>query len=316
MMTLRNLLSGLMLIVTAASVHAADVAGAKDHPLVTRYAGSEILKYQAKEFDRYVAPTGPSESSHRGPTSSQAYEGRITRLHYRAPVGRTALEVFRNYELSLRNGGFTEVHSCLDKACGREFSYALGVPAIMHHAERDQKYLAVKLTRPEGEVVVVLYTVAAYGVGGVNKNRVFTQLDIIEVKAMQTGQVQVDAAAMAREIAAKGRVALYGIYFDTNRAEVKPESKSALDEIGNLLKQNPTLKLLVVGHTDSAGDYAYNLELSRKRAESVVQVLTRQYGIVSARLKSTGVAYAAPVASNRAEDGRAKNRRVELVEAP
>ena len=89
MTTLRYLLSSLMLLVTAVSVHAADVAGAKDHPLVSHYAGSEILKYQAKEFDRYVAPTGPSESSHRGPTSSQAYEGRIMRLHYRAPAGRT-----------------------------------------------------------------------------------------------------------------------------------------------------------------------------------------------------------------------------------
>ena len=85
MTSLRYLLSGLMLIVTVASVHAADVAGAKDHPLVSRYTGSEILKYQAKEFDRYVVPTGPSESSHQGPTSSQAYEGRITRLQFQSP---------------------------------------------------------------------------------------------------------------------------------------------------------------------------------------------------------------------------------------
>jgi OmpA-OmpF porin, OOP family len=316
MATLRNLFTGMLLFAAAFAVHAADVAGAMDHPLVSRYAGSEILKYEAKEFDRYTVPTGPSESSQRGPKSSSAFEGRITRLHYRAPADRTALEVFRNYEQSLRNGGFTVIHSCQDKPCGREFSYALGVPFVMHHAERDQKYLAARLTRPEGEVVVVLYTIAAYGVGGVNKNRVFTQLDIIEVKAMQAGQVQVDAAAMAGEIAARGRVALYGIYFDTNRTEVKPESKPALDEIGRLLKQNPALNLLVVGHTDSAGDYAYNLDLSRKRAESVVQILTGQHGIAPARLRAAGVGYAAPVATNRAEDGRAKNRRVELVEAP
>lgn len=92
MTTLRYLLSSLMLIVTAVSVHAADVAGAKDHPQVTRYAGLEILEYEAKEFDRYVAPTGPSENSHQGPASSNTYEARITRLHYRAPVASNCTE--------------------------------------------------------------------------------------------------------------------------------------------------------------------------------------------------------------------------------
>ena len=97
---------------------------------------------------------------------------------------------------------------------------------------------------------------------------------MIEAKPIQTGQVRVDANAMARAIAAQGRVALYGIYFDTGKAEGKPESKPALDEIAKLLKQNPAMKLLVVGHTDNAGDYDYNLDLSRRRAQAVTQVLT------------------------------------------
>lgn len=159
-----------------------------------------------------------------------------------------------------------------------------------------------------------MYTVSAYSVGGENKNRVFTQLDVIESQAMQTGQVSVDADAMAREIAKSGRVALYGIFFDSNKADVKSESKPALDEIAKLLKQTTALKLLVVGHTDNVGDFEYNLDLSRRRAQSVVQALVSQYGIAAARLKPHGVGYASPVASNRADDGRAKNRRVELVE--
>jgi OOP family OmpA-OmpF porin len=163
-------------------------------------------------------------------------------------------------------------------------------------------------------VYVSVYTTAAYGVGGTNKNRVFTLLDVIEVKPMQVGQVQVDANAMAREIAANGRVALYGIYFDTGKADVKAESQPALAEIAKLMKQDASLKILVVGHTDNAGTFDYNLDLSRQRADSVVKSLVSQHGLAAARLKAWGVGYTAPIASNRAEEGKAKNRRVELVQ--
>ncbi|MCW8857819.1 MAG: OmpA family protein, partial [Kangiella sp.] len=84
-------------------------------------------------------------------------------------------------------------------------------------------------------------------------------------------------------------------------------------EIAKLLKDNSELKLLVVGHSDNQGDFDYNIDLSKRRAESVKQALVSNYGINAARLKPWGVGYAAPVASNKAEPGRAKNRRVELV---
>jgi outer membrane protein OmpA-like peptidoglycan-associated protein len=297
----------------SAAIHAGDVPGAKDHPIVSRYTGSEILKYEAKEFDGFTLPTGSARDRRSGASSTQQLEGRITRIHYRAPEGRSALEVFRNYEQSLRAGGFTSLFQCENQACGTEFSYALNPPSIMHFSSKDQKYLAAKLARADGDVYVSVYTTAAYGVGGANKNRVFTLLDAIEVKAMQAGQVQVDANAMAREIASNGRVALYGIYFDTGKADVKAESQPALTEIAKLMKQDAALKILVVGHTDNAGTFDYNLDLSRRRAESVVKSLVSEHGIGAARLKAWGVGYTAPVASNRAEEGKAKNRRVELV---
>lgn len=293
--------------------HASDVAGSKDHPVVSRYAGSEILKYEEKDFDSFSLPTGQVRDRRSGAASSQALEGRITRIHYRAPEGRSALEVFRNYEQSLKAGGFTAVYQCENQACGNDFSYVLNPPSIMHFSGKDQKYLAARLARPSGDVYVSVYTTAAYGVGGANKNRVFTLLDVVEVKPMQAGQVVVDANAMAREIAASGRVALYGIYFDSGKADVKPESQAALVEIAKLMKQDAALKLLVVGHTDTAGAFDYNIDLSRRRAQAVVQALVTNHGVESPRLKPWGVGYASPVASNRAEDGRAKNRRVELV---
>lgn len=317
---MRQIVAAALFVVAPITANGADIAGSKDHPIVSRYAGSEIIKYEAKDFDGYILPTSPSASRKEGPRQTRAIEGRVTRIHYQAPATRSALEVFRNYEQALRAAGFEVLFQCQDQQCG-PLSHAVLTKSFaglsfLHHNEKDQKFLAAKLARPEGEVHVALYAVRAYNVGGKNKDRVFTQLDVIESKAMQAGQVQVDADAMAREIAAKGRVALYGIYFDSGKTDIKPESRPALEQIGKLLKKNGSLKLLVVGHTDSAGDFDYNLELSRQRARSVVAALTGQYGIAAARLKSFGAGYATPVATNRAEAGRSQNRRVELVELP
>jgi OOP family OmpA-OmpF porin len=136
---------------------------------------------------------------------------------------------------------------------------------------------------------------------------------IVERTAMDRGMVTVDAAAMSSAIRSAGHVALYGIYFDTGKAELKPASTAALGEIATLLQREPTLTLLVVGHTDSTGEYAGNLLLSDRRAHAVIQALTTTHGVAASRLQAAGAGMMAPVASNQTEDGRAKNRRVELV---
>jgi OOP family OmpA-OmpF porin len=135
---------------------------------------------------------------------------------------------------------------------------------------------------------------------------------VVEKGAMKQ-DVVADAAALSASIAATGKAAVYGIYFDTGKSVVKPESTPALDEITKLLKQNSGLTLYVVGHTDSVGVLDYNLKLSADRADAVVKALIAR-GIVASRLKGAGVGPYCPVASNRAEEGKAKNRRVELVE--
>ncbi len=126
--------------------------------------------------------------------------------------------------------------------------------------------------------------------------------------------VAIDADGMARDIGETGRVAIYGILFDTGKAELKPESGPALSEIAKLLKANLPLKVYVVGHTDMTADLATNLKLSQARAQSVVNALVSQHGVVAARLIPFGAGPYAPVASNLTEEGRARNRRVELVE--
>jgi outer membrane protein OmpA-like peptidoglycan-associated protein len=123
----------------------------------------------------------------------------------------------------------------------------------------------------------------------------------------------VDAAAMAKGLGEKGHVALYGIYFDTDKATLKPESKPTLEEIAKLLRGQGKLGVYIVGHTDSQGSHDHNMDLSRRRAEAVAAELVRSYGIAKERLRTAGLGFLAPVGSNATEDGRALNRRVELV---
>ena len=104
-----------------------------------------------------------------------------------------------------------------------------------------------------------------------------------------------------------------GSYFDTDKDTVKAESQPTLAEIAKLLNSDPALRLHVVGHTDNQGKPDYNLDLSRRRAASIVAELTAKYGVPATRLDAFGCGLYAPVASNEAEEGRAMNRRVELV---
>lgn len=141
----------------------------------------------------------------------------------------------------------------------------------------------------------------------------YAAVNIIQVSPMKQNMVLVKADEMAKKIAIDGRIALYGIYFDTDKATLKPESDSTLQEIATLLKQDSKLTLHVVGHTDNTGSFSHNLELSKHRADAVKTALSEKFGIAADRLTSNGVASLAPVASNANEEGRAKNRRVELV---
>jgi OmpA-OmpF porin, OOP family len=138
------------------------------------------------------------------------------------------------------------------------------------------------------------------------------RLTIVEREIMEQ-EVVADANAMGNDINSSGHVSLYGIFFDSGKSDLKPESDSAIIQIYKLLTNNAALKLYVVGHTDNVGNIEANMKLSNDRAFEVVNTLVGNYGIAADRLKSYGVASLAPVASNDTEDGRAKNRRVELV---
>jgi len=139
------------------------------------------------------------------------------------------------------------------------------------------------------------------------------RLTIVEREQM-TQKVMVDPDALFGDIATTGHAVIYGIYFDLDSANIKPESEPNLKGIADMLKTNTSLKLYVVGHTDMTGGFDYNVGLSLKRAEAVVKVLVGEYGIAADRLIAKGAGPLCPVGSNKDENGRKLNRRVELVE--
>lgn len=312
----RVLQCGLMALAVTGSVSAADVSGGKDHPLISRFAGATLEAYKALEFDEATVVAKPVHHVDRpAPDAVLKIEGKVTHNGYVIKGGKSTLEVMRNYEQALTQGGFQTVFKCGDRAsCGEDMDRLVilsrkmapgGFPSSFN---ADSRYILAKRETPEGAVHAVVFVMNDPSNGRVN---VYQQ--VIETKSMATGQVQVfSAVALKQGLEAEGKVAVYGIYFDSANADIKPESKPSLDEMVQLLTNNKTLKVYIVGHTDNVGTLATNLDLSLRRAEAVVRALVSMK-IDAARLAGKGVASLAPVASNSTETGRAKNRRVELV---
>lgn len=332
-------------LVTAAATAAAqaplkDVTGSKDPAGVKRYDGSSIIGYKYEKFGEFTFLLGPvsSAAGKPAPTKSQRAEGERTRLVYVAPEGRSTLEVLRNYEQDLVKAGFTVVFRCAAAQCGAThladtYLYTMesrlsnypekgtsgSVPTgqateYAFSSAGDQRMIVAKRSGAPGEAWVSVYVaMGAFAVVKETVNHPLVLLDLVEAAGMEGKMVTVDAASMAKDIASSGHVALYGILFDTDKADIKPESAATIGEIAKYLKANPTVKLHVVGHTDNVGVHDYNMGLSSRRAAAVVAALTTTHAIPAARLKPAGVGPLAPVAPNDTDDGRAKNRRVELV---
>jgi outer membrane protein OmpA-like peptidoglycan-associated protein len=237
--------------------------------------------------------------------------------------------VIRNYKEALAAAGFKPLWECNRDSCGDdierpfyEFNSGRQLTAneVMERAYSanivDQRLYVGRLDRPQGgQVTVIVF--AAHQDNVANKaasGRVAVFVDVVESGTMEKRMVTVQAPEMATNIGRDGKQAICGIYFDFDKADIKPESKPQLEEMAKLMRSNANLKVYIVGHTDNQGGLDYNVGLSQRRAEAVVRALTGQYGIAAARLTSRGVGPLAPVTSNATDDGRAKNRRVEMVQ--
>jgi OOP family OmpA-OmpF porin len=289
----------------AAFAQARDVAGSKDFPGIGRFAGSVISGHQMKNFD--VARMQAAAFKDGKPSDTPRLEGRITRIAYRTAPGPSITEVSRNFETQLTKAGFGPLLNCDTEACGgipfTEAIEALPIPQMWVDGFNYHYYAARK---NEGGRETYASVVVSE-----NNRDIYAQLTIAELGAIENKMV--DADAMAKGLREVGRIALYGIYFDTDKAVIRPESRPTLEQIAKLLASQVALNVFIVGHTDSQGPYAYNLDLSRRRAEAIAAELVKTYHIGAPRLLTAGVAHLAPVGSNASEAGRALNRRVELV---
>ena len=330
-----SILLGVVLLVALLGAEAlsADLPGAKDHPLLKRFGGTEIVGYDMKRFDEYELQTSTfkrydlSAKRREYATSPLKLEGSVTRIWYEAAGDASAVELVRNYQNELKAKGFQVLYDSKKDPAATQWINFLASFADMNVKTNRSKYIfyaanekslhvsSAKLARPEGDVFAYLIAVEWSKDDPTYKAKrgAYIAVDIVEIRPMTQNMVVVSADEMSKSIASSGRVALYGIYFDTNKSDVKPESKPALGEIAALMKKETNLKLHVVGHTDNIGGYESNMALSKRRADAVVAALTTQYNVASNRLTANGVAYLAPVSVNTTEEGRARNRRVELV---
>jgi outer membrane protein OmpA-like peptidoglycan-associated protein len=282
-----KLTSGTLLVALAALAIAStafgqsDAEGSQDFPGITRMPNTFLQAYNHLKFDAFKFPIATVHNQYQ----YKSIEGEHYFIRYKIKDGAettSPLQKIRNYENAAKAAGGQVVWDYINGASGGEAT--------------------LKLHKGSSEIWVYL-----------NAYTREYELHIVVVQGMAQ-EVTVDAAAMASSIADSGSVAIYGINFDTASSVIKPESEPAIDEIAKLLTDNPTLKVYIVGHTDMVGDAASNVRLSQARAQSVISDLVSKHGIAAARLIAFGNGPYAPVASNKTDDGRAKNRRVELVE--
>jgi len=264
----------LVFAVSSITLAQEDKPGCKDHPMFTRMENFYISYCREGKFDQVDFRDEKGKGI--------KVEGKHLYVEYsikKGSVPPSSLQIIRNFENAIKKIGGVKV-------------YEKSPNDIWLKLDKEGKTFYVYVRAPHGETYY---------------------LTIVEKEAMAQ-EVIADAKSLMNDIQAKGSASVYGIYFDFDKADIKPESEPAIKEIAKLLQENKGLKLYVVGHTDNVGSLDYNLKLSKARADAVVKELTTKHKISPDRLKAFGIGSLAPVASNRTEEGRAKNRRVELVE--
>lgn len=331
----------------AGAIPPGDAPGARDASALPRYGGGLLLESKASAFDEIALPNAKLERRADKvdarnndlflPPEPLAVEGRVTRMSYLLPEGRSALEVVRGYQQTVKDAGGSVLFECSRDECGgsgvtaaRSGGSKTGLihmlypydmiagpwtECVLQEDRSGQRFTLLDLPKGGGKAAVLVWNVGDVSAGSNCKawvGRLVALVVTVETAAREQRMETVAASAMGEGLDREGRVALYAIQFDTAKADIKPESGAQLTELVSFLRGAPATKVLVVGHTDNQAGIDYNLDLSRRRAQAVVAAL-KGAGITAARLTPQGVGMAAPLASNDTEEGRAKNRRVELV---
>lgn len=280
---MKRIIAAATLLLAANFAQAADdVAGAKDHPLLTRYPASHITEY-VKNFNATELTVGKNTD---GSAKKQSIEGETTFIRYyyeSAEKQPSPLQIIRNYQNAIKAIQGTVVYERLPvEGDGGETTLK---------ASANGKDIWVKV-EPD------VWSAPTQSL----------KLTVVEVETM--AQV-ISANAMLDALNKDGFIALY-INFDTGKSELKTDGQATVKEIVAMLKSAPALKISIEGHTDNVGTAASNQKLSESRAKAVMDAIVKG-GIAGSRLGSKGLGQTAPIADNRSDEGKAKNRRVELV---
>jgi OOP family OmpA-OmpF porin len=251
-----------------------DAEGCRDHPLLTRMPNFYIQDCEMRDFDQMDFVNKQGEE-----TTVEGKKYYISHYVNSDAQPPSEIQILRNFTNAIQKIGGTKTYE-----------------------DRSDVYLKLE----KGDIITWIHVHTWNDGAGYD-------LNIVE-EARMAQDIVADANSMAQDIKMTGKVAIYGIYFDFNKADVKPESEPSLKEIAKLLKQTPKLNLYVVGHTDNVGSMSANIDLSQRRAQAVIQVLTTKHGVDKKRLEAYGVGPLCPAAPNKTDEGRAQNRRVELVE--
>ncbi|MDR8524317.1 OmpA family protein [Shewanella fidelis] len=280
-----------------------DTQNASDHPMLARLPGAYIHDYEQYNFGQTAVFTAVNKGQH----SIKQLEGKITDINYKLPRAYSEYEVNANYHSALIKLGFTQTFSCKGKACGQSRHIKKRIKSLAFNGfDENQFYGLYQLTRPEGNVYAMTYTIGYPGA-------LWAEIKIIEETKLIDDRVSIDLEGLTDKITQTGHVALDGLLFKFDSDEMLAEAHSVIDVVATYLKAHPKQRFYVIGHTDDQGKQSYNQVLSDKRAKAVVKQLTTAHNIPKSQLVAKGVGEYAPVANNNNEAGQKLNRRVELV---
>jgi len=300
--TMKQLIFTLILTtaISAVALTQEDAEGCKDHPLFNRMPNYYLSDCAQIEFGSMKFPVGKPDPKNDNKIKMEAVEGKIMAFYYSLKEGATpasALQIARNFQNAAKQkGGIVLVE--YPGGCLGEYEYGNINDGLIPWANGcDSWGTTIKMTKDAKEIwLFVQPTDEGYN------------MVIAEKEAMKQ---DIQANEMFDALNKDGYIALY-INFETGKADIKPESQKIIDQIVQMMKDNPDLKISVEGHTDNVGTPQSNQTLSENRAKAVMNAIIAK-GIDKSRLSSKGWGQTKPIADNKTEEGRAKNRRVELV---